>query len=153
MKETFKKLLSEGLLYLCGGFVCAGLALLLGCGESRTGRYSGVDPWGLVVGAFALGIFSWRSSRVLYSQKKFHLGWVLYRTLIFLLPWAWAYTSATGMIDKTYDLGPTSIPFVEGVVSVYSAWLTGLAISAICAGVQASWQGIARALSPGQSAE
>ncbi len=119
--------------WFLGGIGLGILGLIFGAGESRTGRYSGVEPQGCWLIAFGLGIYTfwWMRRRA----QEAGLIYRLIRIVVMLLPLAAMSTLATGMVDRTIDYGPdTSLPLQKQALlasTVYVFWVVGLVFSTV----------------------
>jgi|GEM_PF-6543591 len=143
-----KKFVAEMLEFIFYGVLFGIVGLVLGAGESRTGRYSGVEPAGCWLVAFGLGIYAWHWMRKPVAYREAGLGRGFVRAITMLLPVAVMSLQATGMVDLTYDSGPDiPLPFKEQALqasAVYGFWLLGILASAIVAGIIAVGRGIGR---------
>lgn len=119
--------------WFLGGIGLGILGLILGAGESRTGRYSGVEPEGCWLIAFGLGIYTFWRMWMRAQEAGLILG--LTRIVVMLLPLAAMSTLATGMVDRTIDYGPdTSLPLQKQALFasiVYVFWVVGIVVSVI----------------------
>jgi drug/metabolite transporter (DMT)-like permease len=143
-----KKFFSEMLLCILCGLFFGVLGLVFGWGESRTGRYSGIEPFGCWFVALGLGIYAWYWMRQPQSNRKVGRWHGLLRAIVALLSFSWMATFATGMKDLTVDpsLYNSAVPLWEAAAGVYGFCLLGCLVSAIVAGIIAIFRGLRRLL-------
>ena len=143
-----KKLFEEMLGYAFLGVFFGLIGLVLGYGESHTGRYSGIEPHGCFIVVFGFGIYFWRWMRKSAEVRRVSITLGFVRAIAFLLPISMMSLMATGVTDQTMDPGPAiKIPMATQALEaslVFAFWAAGLVLSAITTGIIATSRGIGR---------